>query len=166
MATAIQTAVDAYMPIVAAALTECLADRLSGLVLFGSCARGTASIGSDIDLLLVVPSLSPAVDEAIAAAFARALRCPEAAQLRALHVDPSASVVAMSEGKLAEHPLILLDIVHEGRIIADPRGLLRQHFAAIRTNLQRLKSRRVVQPDGSWYWDLKPGMRAGEEVAI
>lgn len=161
-----QTALAAYLPHLTAALVRHLGGHLEGLALFGSCARGQATAGSDIDLLLVVTAPGAAVDEAIAGAIGQLRDLPEAETLRQLHIDPTPALVVHSVARFADHPLILLDIVQEGRVLADPHGLLARHFAAIRRRLKRLGSQRVELSDGSWYWDLKPTMRAGEEVAI
>ena len=162
----IPAAVAAYLPHLTAALVGCLGDHLVGLALFGSSARGTAKAGSDIDILLVVQASGAEVDAAIARAIA-AVRClPEAGALSRLEVDPTPALLVQSLARFAGHPLILLDIVCEGQILADPRALLRRHFEGVRAGIRRNGSLRVWQPDGTWYWDLKPGMRAGEEVAF
>jgi hypothetical protein len=68
--------------------------------------------------------------------------------------------------KLRTHPWILLDIAHHGVILLDPEGVLARELEAIRQRLRELGSRRVVRPDGTWYWDLKPDWRPGEVIEL
>lgn len=91
-------------------LGQRLGERLRGVVLFGSTARGEARSGSDVD--------------------------------------------------------ILLDVATDGRIYLDRDGFVAEHLTAVRLRLAVLGSRRVRSPPGGWYWELKPGMRAGEVTAL
>lgn len=164
--TIVQNAIESYLPHVTAALTESLGDHLLGLALFGSCARGHAKSGSDIDLLTVVDATGRTVDDAIGRALASLRDLPEAERLRNLEIDPTPALLVHSLPSFARHPLILLEVVTDGQVLADPHGVLRDHFAAVLASMARHGTLRVLQPDGSWYWDLKPGMRAGDEVSF
>jgi hypothetical protein len=43
---------------------------------------------------------------------------------------------------------------------------LENEFKAIKEKLKKLGSKKVVLPDSSWYWDLKPDMKPGEVIEI
>ncbi len=51
-------------------------------------------------------------------------------------------------------------------LLLDRGGFFAGVLAGLRARLLELGSRRVRMPDGSWYWDLRPGMKHGEVVEI
>lgn len=56
-------------------------------------------------------------------------------------------------------------MVEDGIILLDD-GTLQQKKKAIKENMKRLGSRKVILNDGSYYWIIKPDIRLGEEVTI
>jgi hypothetical protein len=70
-------------------------------------------------------------------------------------------VVKSREEGLHRAPLYL-DMVEDGVLLLDRDGF----FAAVLDGLRQLGSRRVVLPDGSWYWILKSDYRFGEEIEL
>ena len=143
-----------------------LGDDLRAVALFGSVARGEAGPDSDLDLYLVTrirvsPLLDPRLDRV------RGVReSPEYHELARLGYQPDPMPILHTVEHLATHPWILLDISHHGVILHDPDGVLARELEAVRRRLADLGARRVEQPDGSWYWDLKQDWRPGEVVEL
>ena len=139
-----------------------LGSRLRSLVLFGSVARGQATAGSDIDLLV------------IADGFPRSLldrRRPllaEWSRVRARRALPAVdwNLVTKSPDEARFHSPLYLDIVEDGILLIDREGFFQAVLDAMRGRMRELGSRRVFLEDGSWYWDLKPDFRFGEVVEI
>jgi len=143
-----------------------LGDHLSATALFGSVARGSASKDSDVDVLVVVDERSAAVDAALVRSVVSLRRTDEYRAWQAGGVFPDPALLTMDRKRLSEHPWILLDLVDEARILWDPEALLRTTLDAVRERMRELGSRRVALAGGGWYWDVKPGMLAGEAVAL
>jgi predicted nucleotidyltransferase len=142
-------------------------DNLVSFVIFGSVARGRAAPGSDADVLLVFRSL-PARRHDRFLKWYRALE-----ELRATHGALLAdghpfdwAVQALTVEEARYHSPLYLDITLEGRLLVDRGGFFGGVLDGLRTRLRELGSRRVELADGSWYWDLKPGMRSGEVVEL
>jgi hypothetical protein len=57
-------------------------------------------------------------------------------------------------------------MVDHGRILYDPAGKLAATFSELKDRLRKLGSERIVLPDGSWYWDLKPDWHPGEVIEL
>jgi predicted nucleotidyltransferase len=143
-----------------------LGSELLGIALFGSAARGQAGPNSDLDLYAVTRRRIPLLDPRIDVAHRRAR---ESAEYRGLVLDgyrPEPMPVFHSVAELTAHPWILLDISHHGIIVSDPDGVLTCELNAVRRRLTDLGARRVVQSDGTWYWDLKPDWRPGDVIEL
>jgi hypothetical protein len=61
---------------------------------------------------------------------------------------------------------LYLDLVEDAVLLVDRDGFFQAVLDGMRARMRELGSRRVVLPDGSWYWDLKPDFRFGEVVEI
>ena len=151
---AIDAAVDAW--------TRALGDRLVSVVLFGSVARGESRPSSDIDLLVV------------ARGFPRALRDRRAELLAAWDAirpgcrlaDVEWNLVTKTPEEARHHSPLYLDMVEDAVLLVDRDGFFAAVLGSLAERMRALGSRRVRLPDGSWYWDLKPGMRFGEVVEL
>jgi len=139
---------------VLAELGDYLGARLLGAVLFGSHARGDAGPDSDVDLAVVVEDDRPRAHGAWAYVLQRA--------------DPGGrpplQAVIWTREELSGHPWLLLDVATDGVVLQDREGIIAAELAAVRRRVEELGSRRVCLPDGSWYWDLKPGAAPGESI--
>lgn len=144
-------------------LTTTLGERLVSVVLFGSVARGDASSGSDIDLLIVARDLPrgqftrkrllAAADQALekglaatngAARLARIVRTP----------DEAARIIPL-----------YLDLTEDAVLLFDRDGFFASVLERVRASLRRLGSRRIWMGK-TWYWDLKPDFRRGDVIEI
>lgn len=143
-----------------------MGDRLVGVALYGSVARGEAGPEADVDLLVVhlgerVPALY-----AVQAARSALDGDPVTETLRQRGAPALVSCAVFSDSQFAHTPWLLLDIQHHGIILFDPRVVLHRKLAALRARLEELGSRRIELPNGDWYWDIKPDMRPGEIVNL
>ena len=161
----IAPALKGYLATVQRCLHQALGERELGLVLFGSCARGQQRPGSDIDLLLVVPSNDDAVDAALSAALGEVRRSNAQQVIERLGLEPTPAIVVHSLTRFSDHPLLLLDVATDGEILFDRNGVVADHLERVRQSMARHGSHRLALPDGSWCWELKPGMRPGEELS-
>lgn len=142
------------------------ADRLASMAVFGSVARRTARIDSDLDLLLVVDEL-PVGRGARLATF-RPIEEALEDSLRDLArsgIETELMPVLRTPAELRTHTPLMLDLTQDAVILQDRDGVLAASLDDLRARLARLGSRRVWDGDG-WYWDLKPDFRRGEIVEI
>ena len=154
-----------YLQTLARALLERLGDALLAIVLYGSVARGTASTASDIDLLIVQRQPPSSYYERLAPVLAveRALRdCEALHTLVREGFCPYVSFLLLSTEEARENRYIFLDMVEEAIVLYEQDGFFTKRLAELRHRLQELGAKRLVLPDGSWYWDLKPDLVVGE----
>ena len=151
---ALATAADAWR--------ESLGQRLVSLVLFGSVARGEARDGSDIDLLVVAEGFPKSLRERRAPLLAAWAHARVQQQLPATDWN----LVTKTPEEARHHSPLYLDMVEDGILLVDRDGFFQSILDAMRLRMRELGSRRVALPDGSWYWDLKPGFRFGDDVEI
>ena len=139
-----------------------LGSRLRSLVLFGSVARGQATTGSDIDLLVIADGFPRSLLER------RRPLLAEWSRVRAQRALPAVewNLVTKSPEEARFHSPLYLDIVEDGILLIDHGGFFQAVPDAMRERMRQLGSRRVVLEDGSWYWDLKPDFRFGDVVEI
>jgi hypothetical protein len=142
--------------------------RLMGILVFGSVARGDWDKSSDIDLLIVVEGWEKPVWE----------RFRELAELANELRQSDEYKKALSEGYVPivqEYPLNLEEAKNFNRIYVDAclDGIIlheRNHFLStildkFRKRLSILGSKRVVLPNGKFYWVLKE-VKAGEHFKL
>lgn len=147
-------------------LKEVLGERLLGLVLFGSIARGEAGKESDVDLLVLFSGDRIAVQKEFVKAVLRLRRTEEHGEMAREGYLRVPFLVFMDVARLKTHPWILLDIVDHGIILLDKGKILRTEFKQIKRRLRELGSRKVLLKDGTWYWDLKPDWQPGEVINL
>jgi predicted nucleotidyltransferase len=139
-----------------------LGPNLVSLVLFGSVARGTATPASDVDVLIVAKGLPKAL---------HARRAPLLAEWARIRMEQSLShvewnLVVKTPEEATYHSPLYLDMTEDGILFVDRDGFFQGVLDRMRVRMRELGSRRIPLPDGSWYWDLKPGFRWGEIVEI
>lgn len=139
-----------------------LGPRLISLVLFGSVARGEASDASDIDVLVVAEGFPRSLRER------RQILLGEWSRVQAQEDSPEVewNLVTKSPEEARYRSPLYLDLVEDAVLLVDRDGFFQAVLDGMRARMRELGSRRVVLPDGSWYWDLKPDFRFGEVVEI
>jgi len=141
--------------------------QVRGVVVFGSCARGDARLGSDIDMVVVTDPRDSKSSVAITATYLALRDGREEQELLSAALNPLPSVVEFSAEAFAEHPWLLVDVATDGIVLRDTAdGFIVNHLEQVKARLRAYGSYRVDAPDGSWFWELKPGMRPGEEIRI
>ncbi len=143
-------------------------NHLKAVALYGSVARGSAQLTSDIDLILVFDNLPKVRCKRMDMIFplVREAENSRAAQvLRDKGFYPSISPLLYTVEEIERTQPILLDVTEDGILLFD-NGVLANKLQRLRERLKELGAKRVVQEDGSMYWDLKPDWRPGEEIEL
>ncbi len=141
---------------------------LTSVILFGSVARGTAKKESDIDLCIVIKNLPKSRfqrNKLISRPLADLREMPSYKELRNKGYYPDISPVLYTPEETHDTKPIFLDMVEDGEILQD-NGTFRDKLNDIKRRMSALNSRRIVCEDGTWYWELKPGMKLGEVITL
>ncbi|MBI2059702.1 MAG: nucleotidyltransferase domain-containing protein [Nitrospirae bacterium] len=143
-------------------------DDLVSVVLFGSVARGTASPESDIDILIVLtrPESNEIWWSQRALLEKLAQTCPEGRLDEDLPGTTRVRHFTLSTEQARKNRHLYLDMTEEAVILFDRNGFFAGKLEEMRKRLKELGSRRVWQPDGSWYWEIKPDLKFGEEFEL
>lgn len=148
------------------ALKRKYGDRFISLIIFGSVARGEMRKDSDIDLLLIIDSISKRrlerqkefievekemeeylnalFDEGYFVDFSPIIKTPE----EAMRISP-----------------LYLDMVEDAIIAYDKDDFFKNILENVRNKLKELGSKRISMGK-RWYWILKPDYRFGEVIRI
>lgn len=139
--------------------------EVEALCIYGSIARGTARLDSDLDILAVSDSFSGSLASRVEALCEiEEMVSDELKRLRRYEVHTGLSILPLRRGEVERFPLILLDVTVDGIIIHDRNGFLERTLSRLRGHLAEIGARRVAIGKNAWYWDLRPGFKA-EEVA-
>lgn len=149
-------------------LKERFKEDIVSIVLFGSVARGNAKKKSDIDLCLIIKNLPKSRFQRN-----RLLSCPLAdlretrsyKELRMKGYYPDISPVLYAPEEIQDTKPIFLDMVEDAEILLD-NGTFRDKLDDIKKSMSKLNSRKIMCEDGTWYWELKPGMKLGEVITL
>jgi predicted nucleotidyltransferase len=136
-----------YLREVVDKLSAALGDRLLGVVLYGSHARGEAREDSDVDLLVIARGL------------------PERRYDRSIHLQrvvrgikdaPPISVLGKTPGEFESHfPSLYLDIGVDGVVLYDRDGYTTGKFNHIRKIIAEIGLVRRRLDRGNMFWDWK-----------
>ena len=144
--------------------------RLVSVVVFGSVAQGTAKINqSDIDVLIVVDEWADDVwvrIRKLVEVEKELSLTPEYQTLSANGVWPSIQNYPLSSKEAAQFHRVYLDMIHDRAIIYDRERRMETYLEELRQKLKQLGSYKVINPDGTWYWVLKPDLKAGENLIL
>ncbi len=143
-------------------------DRLISICLFGSVARGEAKPDSDIDILVVVESLSKDIGMRIRDTnyIHEELKKSEAyILLRRLNVCGLISDIFFTPEEIKRHPPILLDIIDDKIILYDKNSFLSNELKVMNERLKAYNALKVKTEKGH-FWILKPDVASGEVVEI
>ncbi len=149
-------------------LQEQYGDRLISVILFGSVARGSATPDSDVDLLVVIAGLPERYGDRLDALLPILLRLrdePSYAELSAMGIHPSPSLILFSPEEADQNRPLYLDMIEDCVQLIDKDGFFKKRLRALRLRLDELGAVRTPE-NGGWYWDLKPTLRAGETLAL
>jgi len=136
--------------------------RLVSLAVFGSVGRSTPRPDSDIDLLLVADPLPDGRMQRVAEFEEVERRLQDSlASARRAGVETRLSPVFKTPREIQERSPLLLDLVHDARILVDREGFLQGILQGLRERLAELGAQRIWRGN-AWYWDLKPDYRQGE----
>ena len=138
-------------------------DRLIGLALFGSVARGAIQPGSDIDMAVFVDSVPSDVMEDLretmyAERSARAVAMAEMDDSDHFH-EPS--VLSVPRGAFDSPGRILLGVVADARILYDPDSTVAAGITRLRRMFRRAGVREYRDDAGRPYWSTGTLFRDG-----
>jgi DNA-binding transcriptional ArsR family regulator len=133
-------------------------ERLLGVALFGSVARGDWRRESDIDLLVVVDGWESKGDrsrvEELTAVKGRLTKCGSHAEAMRNGFVPAIHELPLAQSELQLFRTVYFDIALDGIVLLDRRREMRQFIESTRAQAKASGARRVVYPDGSFYWIL------------
>jgi len=141
-------------------------ERLVTLAVFGSVARGSQRMDSDVDLLLICDPLPAGrmrrveefenVEEQIA---------PFLLSLSQEGIDTRLSPVFKTPAEVQRGGSLYLDMTEDARLLYDRDGFFEHFLKEFRARLQRLGARRIWCGE-AWFWDLKPDFKPGDVFEI
>jgi predicted nucleotidyltransferase len=146
-------------------ITEKLRESIISLVLYGSVARGEGRKESDIDLLIILKDASDVYFERLEPFMKveRELRKSKVYEdLRKKGLMPYLSYIILSQKEAQKNLYLFLDMIEDSIILLDKGGFFKRRLDELRHRLNLLGSKKIFLEDGSWYWDLKPDLVAGE----
>ncbi len=149
-------------------LLEYFRDDLTSVCLYGSAVRGSLRNGSDIDFLVVLREAPLSYHKRVKRMMPLIERIRESREYKKierlnLHLEPS--LLIMTKREVESHPDILIDLSHEGIILFDVEGFLKDHFNKVKEKMLEWGSVKRETPHGH-YWNLKPDLQLGEVIEL
>lgn len=144
---------------------EKLSDSIISLILYGSVARGEAKKESDIDLLIVQKGAPNVYYERLKPVMEAEMELRKSEvyeNSRKKGLMPCLSYVILSQKEAQKNLYLFLDMIEDSMILLDKEDFFKRRLDELRSRLNMLGSKKVFLKDGSWYWDLKPDLVAGE----
>ncbi|MEM3563211.1 MAG: nucleotidyltransferase domain-containing protein [Candidatus Jordarchaeaceae archaeon] len=145
-------------------LYEHFSQRLVGVLVFGSLARGSWDRDSDIDLLVVVEGWDKPVWERTRELVKLRRRMRETLEFQRLVERGFPTAIQhypLSKSEALEPHRIYIDACMEGIILYEREGFLSKVLGEFREKLSKLGAKRITTADGKSYWQLKE-VKAGE----
>ncbi len=132
------------------------------IAVFGSVARGSARLGSDVDVIVVA-------DWGPGGMFDRWDRFlpvldavdPERTRLLAQGYRADLSPVLWTPEQLQASSFLHFDLATDAVILYDPTAAFALRMERGRRRMAELGSRRLTR-DGAFYWDVKPDFKVNE----
>jgi len=139
---------------------------LLGFSVYGSVARGTAKLTSDVDLFLVSEGFQKILSHRIDSLIKLEKKVEdEILWLSNMGIYTHVSWIPLTPNEVKKFPPILLDICEDGIILYEKNRFLNRLFSVVKGRLAELGAVRVYVKNG-WYWDLKPSLKYGEDLKI
>jgi len=143
------------------------APMIRSVVLYGSVSRGVANSGSDVDLLILMDS-EKSVGERIQQVSqvedsGRTSRELDWLDDHGIHTH--ISILPLTVDEAMRFPPVLLDILEDGIAVVDD-GTFSDLRTRLHSRLVEAGARREFLSPNEWYWDLAPGLKAGEVYAL
>ena len=141
--------------------------NVESFAVYGSVARGSATVNSDVDVLLISEDLSGSLGSRIGQLYnvEEALQ-QELEWLRKNKIHAGFSFYPLRKCEAQRLPNLFLDLTDDAVVLHDRNRFLERTLLELKMKLLKLGARRVFIDKERWYWDLKPGYRFGEIVAI
>jgi hypothetical protein len=159
-------AFEALLPHIAEACRTTYRSRLVSLVVFGSVARGTPKVDSDVDLLVVADELPRGRTRRMREFGAvKLMMAPALVRASAQGVATRLSPIFKTREEVGAGSPLFFDMTEDAKILHDRDDFVKSYLAGLGGRLARLGARRVWRGD-SWYWDLKPDYKPGEVFEI
>jgi hypothetical protein len=151
------------------ALKERYGKQLISVVLFGSVARAEEDPGSDLDLIVVCGGFPRDMSSRMAElveVLTEVERSEPFEQARKSGMSTWVQFHPLTPSEAKLHRPIYLDVVEDGILLLDAGDFMGMVLKGLKRRLEELGARRIKLKNGSWYWDLKPDLKFGEEVEI
>lgn len=145
---------------------EVLGENLTSVVLYGSVARGEASPGSDIDLLIICRELPEGIFRRYEVLEPVRTRIqPELGALWEQGCYSDFSEILKTDAE-AQHTIPpYLDMTEDALLLYDRGGFFASVLRCLRERLQALGAQRK-RLGKVRYWDLKPDFHPGEVIEL
>jgi hypothetical protein len=144
-------------------------ERLEAVVLFGSVARGDWKKESDIDLLVVVDGWDQLKEweriEELSSLKTKLAKCGSYSNARTAGFYPAIHTLPLDSTELKDFRPLYFDISADGIVLFDREGSIGKFVNSVRDLAARVGTKRIVRPDGSFYWVVAP-VRLGEVVEL
>jgi len=146
-------------------ITDKLGYSIISLVLYGSVARKEARIESDIDLLIILKDASDIYYKRLKPLMEieQEMRRRDIYEIsRKKGLMPYLSYIILSQKEAEKNLYLFLDMIEDSIILLDKEDFFKRRLEELRHRLNLLGAKNFFLKDGSWYWDLKPDLLAGE----
>jgi predicted nucleotidyltransferase len=143
--------------------------NLVSVVLFGSIARGKGTRESDIDLLIILEEAPDVYYKCLKPFVDIELKIREDQVYEKYikeRIIPCFSYLIFSVKEANENHHVFLDMIEDSIILYDKNDYFKKRLSFLRERLSCLGSKKLSLDDGTWYWDLKPDLKVGEEFVL
>lgn len=144
-------------------------DNLVSVIVFGSIARGKGRKESDIDLLIILEDASDVYYNRLKPFVDIELKI-RGSQVFERYIKeglmPCFSYLIFSIKETEENHYIFLDMIEDSLILYDEKNYFKKKLSLLKNRLSFLGSKKISLEDGTWYWDLKPDLKMGEEFVL
>ncbi|MBW1972360.1 MAG: nucleotidyltransferase domain-containing protein [Deltaproteobacteria bacterium] len=147
-------------------VTHFYGERLFSLVIFGSVARGTMKIDSDVDFLIIAEPLPKGRIKRIEE-FSK-IEDKIEKEFRSLGHDKKSfflSPIIKSPKEVLKGSPLFLDMIEEKIILYDKDDFFKKYLKKLKKRLEILGAKKIKRGN-AWFWVLKPDYKIGEIFEI